>query len=177
MTRPVYLSLGSNLGNRSDNLRRAIDALRDVVTVDAISSLYASAPVGVTDQPEFLNMALVAETNVEPLPLLGHVKQVEEAVGRTTTYRWGPRVVDIDIVLYGGLILETPELTIPHPQMAERAFVLIPLAEIAPNVIDPQSGLTLRRLADRVAGADSVRLLGSFDAEKPRHSETLDPPG
>jgi 2-amino-4-hydroxy-6-hydroxymethyldihydropteridine diphosphokinase len=122
-----------------------------------MSSLYRTAPVGVTDQPDFLNLAVQAETVLEPHELLTLVKRVERDIGRRPTFRWGPRVVDIDILLYGDRVLETPELTIPHPQMSNRAFVLVPLAEIAPGLIHPFQQQTIAELAANVPGAGGVR--------------------
>jgi 2-amino-4-hydroxy-6-hydroxymethyldihydropteridine diphosphokinase len=156
-TRCVYLSLGSNLGDRAAHLRAALRALENVVTIQKTSSLYATDPVGVTDQPEFLNLAVEAETVLEPFQLLTAIKHVERHVGRQPTFRWGPRVVDIDILLYGDRVLETPELTIPHPQMSNRAFVLVPLAEIAPGLIHPFQRQTIAELAANVPGAGGVR--------------------
>jgi 2-amino-4-hydroxy-6-hydroxymethyldihydropteridine diphosphokinase len=158
MTTYVYLSLGSNLGDRLGNLRAAVAALRQVGALTALSSVYATEPVGVTDQPSFLNIALAAETERTPRDLLDQVKRIEAEVGRRPTYRWGPRVIDIDIILYDELVLDTPELVIPHPEMANRAFVLVPLAEIAPHVIHPVLQVSMEELRDRAPDRDTVLL-------------------
>ena len=157
MTQSVYLSLGSNLGDREANLRRAVEALQEELTVTALSSLYETEPVGVLQQPSFLNLALAATTDLAPFDLLALVKRVEREVGRRPTFRWGPRVVDVDIILFGDHIVDTAELIIPHREMTRRAFVLIPLAEIAPDAVDPVTGTSVRRLAEQVDGAEGVR--------------------
>jgi 2-amino-4-hydroxy-6-hydroxymethyldihydropteridine diphosphokinase len=161
VTEMAYLSMGSNLGDREGNLRAAIEALEREVEIQALSSLYDTAPVGVTDQPRFLNLAAAVRTDLEPPDLLALVKRVEAEVGRRPTYRWGPRVVDIDILLYGDLVLDTPDLVVPHQEMDGRAFVLLPLAEIAPDVTHPILGATVAELA---AGVDTggVRPVGSY---------------
>jgi 2-amino-4-hydroxy-6-hydroxymethyldihydropteridine diphosphokinase len=161
MTRRVYLSLGSNLGDREAHLRDALHGLEDELTIRQASSLFRTDPVGVTEQPEFVNLVVEADTDLEPLQLLQQVKRVEQAVGRRPTFRWGPRVVDIDILLYDDLVLETPELTIPHREMTRRAFVLLPLAQIAPQLVHPVEHRTISELAATVQGAEGVRLAGS----------------
>lgn len=126
------------------------------MAVRRISSLYRTDPVGVTDQPEFLNLAIEGETALDPVELLRAVKRVERDIGRRPTFRWGPRVVDIDILLYDGLVLETSELTIPHREMMRRAFVLIPLAEIAPELVHPLDHRTMTKLAEAAPGVEGV---------------------
>jgi 2-amino-4-hydroxy-6-hydroxymethyldihydropteridine diphosphokinase len=113
------------------------------------SHVYETSPVGVENQPAFLNQAVEIETDLEPLELLVTVKSIERELGRTETTRWGPRVIDIDIILWGGRTVKTPNLTIPHKQFRRRAFVLKPLQEIAPNAIDPESGMRVAQLAGR----------------------------
>ncbi|MGH2443370.1 MAG: 2-amino-4-hydroxy-6-hydroxymethyldihydropteridine diphosphokinase [Chloroflexota bacterium] len=153
----IYLSMGSNLGDRENNLRSALRDLAPGIGISGVSSVYETAPVGVTDQPPFLNVAVSAKTGLEPQPLLKALQVIEQEVGRRPTYRWGPRIVDIDILLYGDLVLETPDLVIPHPRMHQRAFVLVPLAEIAPDLRHPVIGKSMSELAQEVAGRDSVR--------------------
>jgi 2-amino-4-hydroxy-6-hydroxymethyldihydropteridine diphosphokinase len=157
-TREVVLSLGSNLGDREGSLRAALEALSGELDIAAVSSLYETDPIGVTDQPAFLNLAVAGRTSKSPEDLLVAVKRIEAAVGRRPTFRWGPRVVDIDIVLYGDEIVRTPALTIPHKELARRAFVLVPMAEIVPNRVHPESGKTVARLLAEVPGRDGVRL-------------------
>ena len=146
----IYLGLGSNLGDRLANLRAAVNALPPEVSVMVESAIYETPPWGVEDQPAFLNMALRAETKLTPAALRDHVKRIERQVGRTETFRWGPRVIDIDILLYDDRIVDTPKLVIPHAQMHKRPFVLVPLASIAPNVLHPALGLSMRELLGHV---------------------------
>lgn len=130
--------------------------------VSALSSLYETEPVGVLDQPAFLNLALGAHTDRRPHDLLRYVKDVERRVGRRPTFRWGPRVVDVDIVLFDDCIVDSPDLVIPHPEMAKRAFVLVPLAEIAPDVVHPILMAPINELLRRVSGRETVRMVGPF---------------
>ena len=131
----AYLGLGSNLGDRRQKLERAVAALDGTpgVRVTRVSSFRVTPPFGVQDQPEFLNGVVQIETELDPPALLAAVKEIETALGRVPTYRWGPRVIDIDILLYDRLRWESPELTIPHPGILERPFVMEPLAELAPE--------------------------------------------
>jgi 2-amino-4-hydroxy-6-hydroxymethyldihydropteridine diphosphokinase len=138
----VYLSLGSNLGDRLANLHEAVERLRRLegVSVERVSAAYESEPVGVTDQPRFLNLAAQISTTLDPLELLDAAKRIEREMGRQPGPRWGPRLIDIDLLLYGDASLQSPRLTLPHPEMMRRAFVLVPLAEIAPDLPLPGGG-------------------------------------
>ncbi|TMF43049.1 MAG: 2-amino-4-hydroxy-6-hydroxymethyldihydropteridine diphosphokinase, partial [Chloroflexi bacterium] len=139
-THTVYLGLGSNLGDRRGNLAAALQRLREVFEITSVSSVYDTEPVGFADQPRFLNIVLKGQTALDPEALLDYVKQIEAKLGRQPSFRYGPRPIDIDILLYDDLHIEQDNLTIPHPRMAERAFVLVPLAEIAPESVEPVSG-------------------------------------
>lgn len=155
----VFLGLGSNLGDRDANLRRAVEALAPEVAVVQLSAVYDTAPVLVTEQPRFHNIAALCATALTPHSLLGYVKRIEANLGRVQSIRYGPRLIDVDILLYGQIVLETEDLTIPHPRLAERGFVLAPLAEIAPGLRHPVLGATIQQLASAVAGQD-VRAIG-----------------
>jgi len=151
----VYLGLGSNLGDRRRNLEAALDALRahPQIAVTAVSAFLETDPVGgPPGQGRFLNAAAKIETDLLPEALLEELKRVERALGRKPGPRWGPREVDLDILLCGDTILETGTLVIPHPRMRERRFVLEPLAEIAPTARDPVTGLSVRDLLEKVSG-------------------------
>ena len=162
----VYLGLGSNLGDRRQNLIAALGNLAPRVRVEAVSSLYETDPVGPRDQQDFYNAVCRASTSLEPRQLLAHVKQVERDVGRTDGPRWGPRVIDIDILLYGGVTVDQPELQVPHREMANRAFVLVPLAELAARTTHPNAGGTIAELLSSV-DASGVRLLADAGWERP----------
>jgi 2-amino-4-hydroxy-6-hydroxymethyldihydropteridine diphosphokinase len=142
----VYLSLGSNLGDRLAALRAALSALPPAVTVLVESPVYETPPWGVADQPAFLNMAVQAETLLAPLALLAQLKHLETRLGRLPSIRYGPRKIDLDILFYDNLVLDTPELTLPHPRLHERAFVLVPLADLAPDLVHPRLGKPVRDL-------------------------------
>ncbi len=137
------IALGSNLGDREGNLLAAVEQVRALGVVRGVSSFYDTAPVGYLEQPRFLNGALVLETSLGPVELLRGLLGIELAMGRVRGVDQGPRVIDLDLLLYGGLVMATEELTVPHPAMGERRFVLEPLAEVAGGMVHPVSGVTV----------------------------------
>lgn len=147
----VYLALGTNLGDRPANLEAARLALPPQVRVTRASPIYETPPWGVSEQPAFLNQALQARTMLEPLALLRYLKDLEARLGRLPGVRYGPRLIDLDILFYTDRIIESPELIIPHPRIVERAFVLVPLADLAPDLRHPALGKTI---AELLAGVD-----------------------
>ena len=149
----AYLGLGSNLGDRKAYLRKALEKLEAAgIHVVRRSSVYETEPQDVPDQPWFLNMVVEAATALLPLPLLDRVQQIERALGRRRVTPKGPRTVDIDILLYGKSVIHSARLTVPHPRLTDRRFVLEPLAEIAPALVHPATGRTMRDLVVQVAG-------------------------
>ncbi len=147
------IALGSNLGDREANLRKAVRRLAALGTVTAVSSFHDTEPVGYLDQPRFLNAAALLETALPPPDLLHALLGIERDMGRDRSAAVpakGPRLIDLDLLLYGDLTLQTPVLTLPHPAMHERAFVLAPLAEIAPSLLHPSAGLTIAELLERL---------------------------
>jgi 2-amino-4-hydroxy-6-hydroxymethyldihydropteridine diphosphokinase len=134
----IYLSLGSNLGDRAENLARAVDGLPGAgINVLRQSSIYETEPVDFLDQPWFLNTVLEAETLLPPAQLLAALQGIERRLGSRKLVARGPRIIDLDILIYGGVVVRTAEMEIPHPRMAERRFVLVPLAELAPGLVHP----------------------------------------
>ena len=147
----VYIGIGSNLGNREKNCLDALKILeKKWIVVKKKSSLYETAPWGVTDQPRFMNMVVEVETELEPHKLLRTLKDIERQVGRGETFKWGPRIIDLDILLYDDLFLRDNSLQIPHPLMHKRDFVLNPLCEIAPDKIHPLLRVRIRDLLEQL---------------------------
>ena len=142
----VYLALGSNVGNRAANLKAAIAALSPQMELKAKSKIYETPPWGYTNQEKFLNQVVKVQTYLEPEPLLKHLKRLEVALGRVPTFQNGPRLIDIDILFYDDLVFESPLLKIPHPHLHERGFVLVPLMDIAPDLLHPVRQQSIREL-------------------------------
>ena len=160
----VYLSLGSNLEDREKNLRTAIAALPDAnVRVTRISSFYETEPVDFREQPWFLNCVVQAETTLPPLDLLRALRGIESRMGSKKLVPRGPRLIDLDILLYGDETIDTPELQVPHPRMLMRKFVLVPLAEIAPNLKHPRWEGIATELAAKVSDPSEVRRLNHHE--------------
>ena len=157
----VYLSLGSNIGDREANLRAALERLPcPGVRLLRVSSIYETEPLDYTDQRWFLNLVAEAETSLFPMQLLAHTAKIERELGRVRTVAKGPRTIDIDILLYGTAVIRTARLEVPHPRMAERRFVLSPLAELAPDLRHPVSRRTVREMLE-AAPPEKLRLLHS----------------
>jgi 2-amino-4-hydroxy-6-hydroxymethyldihydropteridine diphosphokinase len=153
----VYLSLGSNVGDRAANFNRAIERLAALGTVTAVSSFYETEPVEMTAQPWFLNCVVALETEKMPRQLITAVLDLEQQMGRRRTQEKGPRTIDIDILLFGKSVIDLPGLTVPHPAMHQRRFVLEPLAEIAPDLRHPVLKRTIRELLDALPPGQAVR--------------------
>jgi 2-amino-4-hydroxy-6-hydroxymethyldihydropteridine diphosphokinase len=156
VTHTVYIALGSNVGDRLANLQAAVAALPPEVRPLQASQVYETPPWGFTGQTAFLNQVLKAETELDPSGLLEHLKRLEARLGRQASFRYGPRSIDLDILLYDALVLKIPGLTIPHARLAERAFVLVPLAELDPGLRHPVLGLPVSELLAQVDAAGII---------------------
>lgn len=145
----VYIGIGSNLGDRHENCLRALNLLeKEGLRLTAQSSAYETAPWGVKSQPMYINLVVRAETTLKPHELLALFKRIEADMGRTQSIKWGPRIIDLDILIYDDEAIETDELVIPHPHMHERLFVLVPLSEIAPELLHPVLKKKISEIAD-----------------------------
>lgn len=161
MSKLAYFSLGSNVGNREAHLRDAIARLESAGQVVAVSSFYETEPVEVTRQAWFLNCAVTLQTDKMPKQLMAAMLRIEQQMGRRRGQKKGPRTIDIDILLFGNTVMDSSELTLPHPAMHERRFVLEPMAEIAPEARHPVLGKTIRELRDALPKGQAVRKVGA----------------
>ncbi len=150
----VTVGLGSNVGDRLLQLSLAREALGQTLDHMRCSPIYETAPWGVTDQPPFLNAVCQGTTKLDAVSLLRLLKEIEQRLGRVVTRRWGPRAIDLDLLLYDDLLLDTPALTVPHPRFHERAFVLVPLADLAPALVHPRTGTSMAAMRADVDRSD-----------------------
>jgi 2-amino-4-hydroxy-6-hydroxymethyldihydropteridine diphosphokinase len=159
----AYLGFGGNVGDVRETFRLAGEKLATLGALRARSSLYETEPVGFADQPRFLNMAVSLDTALPPGALLGALKGIETGLGRTPGAKNGPREIDIDILLYDDATVGTDTLSVPHPRLHERGFALVPLAEIAPDVVHPVFQKTVRELLDALSGTQGIEKVGTLD--------------
>jgi 2-amino-4-hydroxy-6-hydroxymethyldihydropteridine diphosphokinase len=152
MNKTAYIALGSNLGCKRDNIAQAIQLMAALpgVKINKISSLYETEPWGKTDQEKFINQVIEIETSLQPMDLLQELQKIEIKMGRQRKEKWGPRLIDLDILLYGNEVMNDPHLTIPHPRMRERLFVLVPLAEIGADIQFPEDGAAVEEVLSSV---------------------------
>lgn len=155
----AYIGLGSNLGEREDNIRAALEAIADLPDTDLVrvSSLYDTEPVGEVEQPNFLNAAVMVDTELDARTLLWNLMLIEKRLGRVRTQRWGPRTIDLDLLLYGDELIEDDDLRVPHPEIIRRSFVLVPLVELEPRLVHPGTGETLVAHLNRLGARPLVK--------------------
>ncbi len=171
----AYIGLGANVGKRKKNMELALQELRRVVKITRVSSLYESAPWGYPHQEKFLNAVVEIETNEEPLKLLSLLKGIESRIGRKKTFKWGPRVIDLDILFYDSWIVDSPKLKIPHPEIKTRAFVLVPLLELNESITYPENEKQLKDIVDisSLLGNQNIRKIATFNVRTWRWDETV----
>lgn len=170
MQTDVYLALGSNLGDRERNLKIALRSLDESdLRIVQVSSIYETEPVGYRDQDWFLNMAVHAETDLQPLQALQIIRQIEADLGRERKILNGPRTIDIDILFWGGEVIDTPELTVPHPRLHERRFVLLPLVDVGGRFVHPVMKVNVQELLKELKSSEQVRVFK--EREQPQASD------
>jgi len=170
----IYIGLGSNLGDKRKNLEKVLVKFKKIVKTEKVSSLYESEPWGYKQQDDFYNVVVEANTNLTPQELLYELKEIESKFGcREKSVRWGPRVIDMDILLYGREIVDLPELKIPHPEIKNRVFVLLPLLELNPELTDPVSGKKFSEIISFIKNDVAVKKIASFNEEKWRWDENI----
>ena len=160
----VFIGVGANIGPVRENFARALRSMEECARVVAVSSLYESDPVGPQDQPRFTNAVVKAETELSPFELLGRLKTIEKEIGRKKTTRWGPRMMDLDIIFYGDLVISTDSLVIPHPRAHERRFVLEPLLEIEPAAWHPVKDMAVRDICSGLGDSQAISRTGGPEA-------------
>ena len=168
----AFIGIGSNLGNRIENCIRAVEEISNFARIISISSIYETEPVDREDQPDFINCAIGIETSLSPFDLLISLQSVENIIGRERIEKWGPRKIDLDIIFYDNLLIETDELIIPHPRAHLRRFVLEPLFEIAPDFIHPNLKISVSELLSNLKDMRRVIKVGGFSTIYPQKSTT-----
>jgi len=154
--RAAYIGLGANLGDRLATLNRAVEHMATLGVVESVSPVYETEPVGFVDQPAFLNAVLCLATDRAPEKLMSNLLEIEQDLGRVRSFPNAPRSVDLDLLLVGEMVIQTTELTVPHPRLQKRSFVLVPLSDIAPDIVHPVLGVTIRELLKRLAPVTGV---------------------
>ncbi len=170
----AYIGIGSNVGERIDNCAQAVRQISNFANIVSVSSLYETEPVDKEDQPDFINCAVKIETALYPLDLLESIQSVEDRMGRRREERWGPRVIDLDIIFYDNLVIETEKLTIPHPRAHLRRFVLLPISEIDPELLHPVLGVSVSQLLNWLNDEKQAVKVGDFKTLYP-HKFTICP--
>lgn len=172
----VYLGIGTNLGDRRANIQQALQLLDEVDGINVLqhSSIYETEPVGYLDQPFFFNLVCQLRTKLTPQQLLHQLQRIEQTLKRVRTVRWGPRTIDLDILLFGTRIVDQPNLTIPHPRMLQRSFVMIPLAELAPDLIIPGTEQTVLQWKERCIKRSTSLVRKVIPKENWRKEEVVD---